>query len=71
MNFMGNIVMKLNNIVRDTESVNIDISYLINTDLNNQDLPNTTSIPPTSNICLRLHEFTKSFSSFALRILLV
>jgi hypothetical protein len=71
MNFMGNIIIKLNNIFSDTDSVNIVISYLINTDLNNQDLTNTTSLPPKSNIFSRLLEFTKSFSSFALRILLV
>jgi len=52
---MGNIVFKLKNIVNNTDCVNIDTSYLINTDLNNQHLPNTNSIPPKKNIYSRSH----------------
>ena len=57
MSFMENKMIRLDNIVNDTESVNTDTSQLANTDscqsviidLNNQDLLNITSTSSTNN----------------------
>jgi hypothetical protein len=55
---MENKMIRLDNIINDTDSVNTDTSQLANTDthqsvitdLNNQDLLNITSISSTNNV---------------------
>ena len=62
--FNGNIIIEINNNAKDKEFVNTNASHLVNSDLNNQDLCNTTSIPPTNNIYSRPHGVQNLFKFY-------
>jgi hypothetical protein len=69
---MGNKMIRLDNIVNDTDSVNTDTSQLANTDtcqsviidLNNTDLVNRTSTSSTSNVYSMLPDSQNSLKVY-------